>query len=84
MHRKLPKSEPLNGQYLLVHGLADDNVHPQSGLLIDETLQGLASAVPYRTRFYSNENHGLGGVSRDLYALLTGFLVDDATVCQAI
>ncbi len=64
----------LKGNYLLIHGLGDDNVHFQhtaemTNALIDANKQ-------YDTFFYPNRNHGIaGGNTRlHLYQKMTNFL----------
>jgi dipeptidyl-peptidase-4 len=66
----------LRGNYLLVHGMADDNVHFQhtaemASALIDANKQ-------FDTYFYPNRNHGIyGGNTRlHLYTKMTQFLKD--------
>lgn len=65
----------LKGKYLLVHGMADDNVHFQhtaemANALINEDKQ-------FDTYFYPNKNHSIsGGNSRlHLYRKMTDFLM---------
>lgn len=65
----------LKGKYLLVHGMADDNVHFQhtaemANALINEDKQ-------FDTYFYPNKNHSIsGGNSRlHLYRKMTDFLI---------
>lgn len=65
----------LKGKYLLVHGMADDNVHFQhtaemANALIKENKQ-------FDTYFYPNKNHSIsGGNSRlHLYTKMTDFIM---------
>lgn len=65
----------LKGKYLLIHGMADDNVHFQhtaemANALINEDKQ-------FDTYFYPNKNHSIsGGNSRlHLYRKMTEFLM---------
>jgi len=65
----------LKGKYLLIHGMADDNVHFQhtaemANALINEDKQ-------FDTYFYPNKNHSIsGGNSRlHLYRKMTDFLM---------
>lgn len=67
-------ADRLRGKYLLVHGMADDNVHFQhtaemARALIDANKQ-------FETYFYPNRNHGIfGGNTRlHLYTKMTQFL----------
>ena len=64
----------LKGNYLLVHGLADDNVHFQH--TAEMTDQLIAADKAFDTMFYPNRNHGIGGDNAKihLYTLMTRFL----------
>ncbi|TNE60989.1 MAG: S9 family peptidase [Bacteroidetes bacterium] len=67
-------AERLKGNYLLVHGLADDNVHFQhSAEMVDELI---ARNKQYDNMFYPNLDHGIrGGNARlHLYTMMTRFL----------
>lgn len=67
-------TEKLKGKYLLVHGLADDNVHFQHSAEMANQL--ISNGKQFDTMFYPNKNHGIGGgVTRlHLYRLMTNFL----------
>ncbi|MDR1791838.1 MAG: S9 family peptidase [Bacteroidales bacterium] len=68
-------ADKLNGAYLLVHGLADDNVHFQNAA---ELILALNKAgKQYEQCFYPNKNHGIyGGNTRlHLYTKLTDFIL---------
>lgn len=66
--------DKLKGDYLLVHGSADDNVHDQN------TMEMIAALVDANKQFelmiYPDRNHGIrGGNARiHLYTLMTDFL----------
>ena len=67
-------ADQLKGDYLLVHGIADDNVHWQhtvemANALIDANKQ-------FDTYFYPNRNHGIGGGNArlHLYTKMTNFI----------
>jgi len=67
----------LKGNYLLVHGLADDNVHFQNSA---EMARALVEAnKQYETYIYTNKNHGIyGGVTRlHLFTKLTDFITNN-------
>ena len=54
----------LHGALLLVHGTADDNVHPQNSYEYSEAL--VQADKDFRELFYTNRNHGIhGGNSRN-------------------
>ena len=68
-------AENLQGQLLLVHGTADDNVHYQgSELLIDELVR---HQKQFRLMSYPNRTHGIAegeGTSLHLRTMMTEFL----------
>ena len=67
-------AELLQGNYLLVHGMGDDNVHFQHTA---EMVNALVEAnKQFDTYFYPNRNHGIyGGNTRyHLYRKMTDFL----------
>ena len=69
-------AERLEGNYLLVHGTADDNVHPQNSY---EMMNALINAnKQFDTYLYPNRNHGIyGGVTRlHLYNKMTNFILE--------
>ncbi|MBK6929838.1 MAG: S9 family peptidase [Saprospirales bacterium] len=67
-------ADQIQGKYLLVHGLADDNVHFQHSAEMTNRL--IAADKPFDTMFYPNLDHGIrGGNARlHLYHLMTRFL----------
>lgn len=67
-------ADKLRGHYLLVHGLADDNVHFQHAAEISNRL--IAADKQFQTMIYPNRNHGIGGGNArlHLYTLMTNFL----------
>ena len=66
----------LKGNYLLIHGTADDNVHFQNTVEMANSL--IAANKQYDTYFYPNRNHGIsGGNARlHLYTKMTNFLME--------
>ena len=64
----------LKGNYLLVHGLADDNVHFQHTAEMANRL--IAENKQFNTMIYPNRNHGISGDNArlHLYTLMTNFL----------
>ena len=64
----------LEGDYLLVHGLADDNVHFQHAAEMANQL--IAKNKQFDTMVYPNRNHGINGDNArlHLYTLMTNFL----------
>jgi dipeptidyl-peptidase-4 len=67
-------ADQLKGNYLLVHGMADDNVHFQNAAEMANQL--IAADKQFDTMFYPNRNHGIGGGNAKihLYTLMTRFL----------
>ncbi|HFB99608.1 MAG TPA: S9 family peptidase [Phaeodactylibacter sp.] len=67
----------LKGKYLLVHGLADDNVHFQNTAEMVNAL--VRSNKQFDTYFYPNRNHGIyGGTTRlHLYTKMTNFILEN-------
>ena len=68
--------EELKGNYLLMHGLADDNVHPQNTMEMYNAL--IKANKQYDTYIYPNRSHGIYGANarRHLYTKMTNFLND--------
>ncbi len=67
-------ADRLEGDYLLVHGMGDDNVHFQHTA---EMVNALVDAnKQFETYFYPNRNHGIyGGYTRlHLYTKMTDFI----------
>ncbi len=51
------------GQMLILHGMVDDNVHPNNAFQLIDALD--KADAPYESRFFPNNGHGLGrGASR--------------------
>ena len=69
-------AERLTGNYLLIHGMADDNVHFQNSVEMANALIG--ANKQFDTYFYPNRNHGIyGGLARvHLYNKMTNFLIE--------
>ena len=67
----------LKGNYLLVHGMADDNVHFQNSVEWTDALISLD--IPFDMAFYPNKNHGIfGGLTRlHLYRKMTNFVLEN-------
>jgi dipeptidyl-peptidase-4 len=66
----------LKGNYLIVHGTGDDNVHFQNAV---EMVNALVKANrPFESAYYPNRNHGIyGGSTRlHLYEKMTRFITE--------
>ena len=64
----------LKGNFLLIHGTSDDNVHFQNSANFVSALE--KANKQFSVRFYPDKNHGIyGGVTRlNLYTLMTNFI----------
>uniref|UniRef100_A0A8C4Z3M3 Uncharacterized protein n=1 Tax=Gadus morhua TaxID=8049 RepID=A0A8C4Z3M3_GADMO len=61
-------------QYLLVHGLADDNVHFQQAAQISKAL--VEEEVDFEAMWYTDKDHGLEGAANEhVYTQLSHFLL---------
>lgn len=69
-------ADQLKGNYLLVHGLADDNVHFQHSAEMANQL--ILNNKQYDTMIYPNRNHGIGDSAArlHLYRKMTKFLTE--------
>lgn len=68
--------DKLKGNYLLIHGGADDNVHPQNS--IDMVTALVAANKQFDYMAYPNSNHGIytgKNTSINLYTKMTNFLL---------
>ncbi len=73
----LTYANQITGNYLLVHGTGDDNVHFQNTVEMIDRL--VAANVQFETMFYPNRNHGIyGGNTREhLYKMLTDYILEN-------
>ena len=69
-------ADQLEGNYLLIHGMGDDNVHWQNSVEMANAL--IAANKQFDTYYYPNRNHGIyGGPTRlHLYNKMTDFLLE--------
>ena len=67
-------ADRLKGDYLLIHGGADDNVHLQNSMEMANAL--IAANKQFDTYIYPNRNHGIYGDNArlHLYTKMTSFL----------
>jgi dipeptidyl-peptidase-4 len=66
----------MEGNYLIVHGISDDNVHFQNAAEMVAALQ--SQNKRFDSLYYPNKNHGIyGGLTRlHLYTEMTDFLLE--------
>lgn len=66
----------LKGNYLIIHGLTDDNVHPQHAIEMTEAL--IQANKQFDALLYPNRNHGIYGNNGrlHLYDKMTQFVID--------
>ncbi len=69
-------ADQLKGNYLLVHGLGDDNVHFQNTAEMANAL--IKANKQFDTYFYPNRNHGIYGDNAriHLFTKMTNFLME--------
>ncbi|MEP7196219.1 MAG: S9 family peptidase [Saprospiraceae bacterium] len=69
-------ADRLKGNYLLVHGLADDNVHFQN--TAEMTKELIKNKKQFDTYVYPNRNHGISGdnASMHLFTKMTNFVLE--------
>ena len=73
----LTYADQIEGNYLLVHGTRDDNVHFQNSVEMINRL--VAEDVQFETMYYPNRNHGIygGNTRRHLYRMLNDFILEN-------
>ncbi|HLR33287.1 MAG TPA: prolyl oligopeptidase family serine peptidase, partial [Fodinibius sp.] len=71
----LTYAHQIKGNYLLVHGTSDDNVHFQNSVEMVNRL--IASGVQFQTMYYPNRNHGIygGNTRKHLYKMMNNFIL---------
>jgi len=70
-------TKKIKGNYLLIHGSADDNVHLQNSMEMTKEL--VKNNIPFDQFIYPNKNHGIyGGYTRlHLYTKMLKFVKDN-------
>jgi dipeptidyl-peptidase-4 len=69
--------EKIKGNYLIIHGTADDNVHFQNSVEMVDMM--IKKGVRFDSEFYPNKNHGISGgkfTRFHLYDRMTRFLIE--------
>jgi dipeptidyl-peptidase-4 len=69
--------DKLKGNFLLIHGTGDDNVHFQNSVEMVEKM--VQENKPFQSAYYPNKSHGIsGGNTRlHLFTLMTKFLIEN-------
>ena len=69
--------DSLKGNYLIVHGTGDDNVHFQNS--VEMVNKMVSKNIPFESAYYPNKNHGIsGGYTRlHLFNRMTEFILDN-------
>jgi dipeptidyl-peptidase-4 len=68
----------MKGKLLMIHGMADDNVHPQNAYDMFTAL--VAAGKKFDSEFYPNSNHGIysgKGTTYHLYKRMTDFILEN-------
>lgn len=67
----------LKGDYLLIHGTGDDNVHFQNSIELAEEL--VQADKQFEMQFYPDKNHGIygGNTTYHLYTRMTDFIEEN-------
>ena len=68
--------EKIKGNYLIIHGTADDNVHFQNAVEMVNAM--INKGVKFDSEFYPNKNHGIGGAKTrlHLYDRMTRYILE--------
>lgn len=71
------KVDQIKGNYLLIHGTGDDNVHYQNTVELVGAL--IENDVDFETMYYPNKAHSINGGNsrRHLYRLMTNFILQN-------
>ncbi len=69
-------ADKLQGDFLLIHGTGDDNVHFQNSVALEDAL--INAGKQFRSHFYPDQPHGFRGgkVNLHRFTLMTDFLLE--------
>lgn len=72
----LQHAEKIKGNYLIIHGTADDNVHFQNTVEMVNAM--INKGIKFDSEFYPNKNHGIGGAKTrlHLYDRMTRYILE--------
>lgn len=73
----LTKVDQITGNYLLIHGTGDDNVHFQNSVEMIDAL--IEADVDFETMIYPNKAHSIygGNARKHLYQLMSNFIFEN-------
>ena len=76
-HSPISHVEKIKGNYLLIHGSADDNVHLQNTMRMIDAL--VRADISFDSFIYPDKNHSIGGgnTRMHLYRKMTRFLLEN-------
>ena len=68
--------DKIKGNYLIIHGTADDNVHFQNAVEMVNAM--INKGIKFDSEYYPNKNHGIGGAKTrlHLYDKMTRFILE--------
>ena len=69
--------DKIKGNFLIIHGTADDNVHFQNSvMMIDEMIK---KNIDFESGYYPNKNHGINGgnTTFHIYSKMTKFILQN-------
>ena len=71
------RANKLNGELLLIHGTADDNVHLRNNAEYSEAL--VQADKQFDMQIYTNRNHGISGgnTTKHLLTRVANFFIDN-------
>jgi dipeptidyl-peptidase 4 len=72
-------TDMIKGKYLIIHGMADDNVHFQNSVQMISAL--VKSNIDFESAYYPNKNHGISGTLDNttfhLWSKMTNWILDN-------
>ena len=71
----IPIAEKLQGNFLLVHGMADDNVHFQNSARLAAEFE--KHNKQFRAMVYPGKHHGIEGVSLHVFTMISDFFAQN-------